>query len=201
MSDTRREARGARFDEAIDRAVRDMLDVEPPAGLRGRVMQRIGRADNLVASAENLVVSAFRRKAAWVAAPLAAAAILVLAVLMPSESGRPPVAPPARAANDVYLPPTPVVRRAPEPRPHVVLANAGTRPPRARQSIAAATLPADSPLEGAQVEALAGPHPIAIDRLAGPPPPSVSAVAVVPIQIRALEVNALTETPRERREE
>jgi hypothetical protein len=101
----------------------------------------------------------------------------------------------------VYLPPTPVVRRAPEPRSQIVLANAGTRPPRARQSIAAAALPADAPFEGAQVEALAAPHPIAIDRLAGPPPPSVSDVIVAPIQIRALEVSALTETPPERREE
>jgi hypothetical protein len=90
MSDTRREARGARFDEAIDRAVRDMLDVEPPAGLHWRVMHRIGRptesfgasAENL-ASPENLVASAFRRKAVWLAAPLAGAAVIVLAVLAP----------------------------------------------------------------------------------------------------------------------
>jgi hypothetical protein len=192
MSETRRDAR---FDEAIDRAVREMLDVEPPAGLRGRVMHRIGRPT------ESVVASAFRRKAVWLAAPLAAAAILVLAVLMPSESGRAPVAPPARAANDVYLPPRPVVRRTPEPRPQIVVAKAGTRPPRARQPIAGATLPADSAFEGAQVEALAGPDPIAIDRLAGPPAARVSDLGVLPIQIRALEVNALTETPRERREE
>jgi len=31
----------ADLDREIDRAVREMLDVEPPAGLRGRVMQRI----------------------------------------------------------------------------------------------------------------------------------------------------------------
>jgi hypothetical protein len=189
MSDTRRDARGARFDEAIDRAVREMLDVEPPAGLRGRVLDRI---ETTRSPGWSWI---------WVAAPLGAAAILVLAVLMPSESGRPPAAPPARAANDVYLPPTPVVRRAPEPRPQIVLANAGTRPPRARQSIAAATLPAASAFEGAQVEALAGPHPIAIDRLAGPPPARVSDLGVSPIQIRALEVSALTETPPERRKE
>lgn len=185
MSETRRDAR---FDEAIDRAVREMLDVEQPAGLRGRVLDRIESP---------------RRSLGWmwIAGPLAAAAILVLALLMPSESGRAPVAPPARAANDVYLPPGPVVRRTPEPRPQIVVAKAGTRPPRARQPIAAATLPADSAFEGAQVEALAGPDPIAIDRLAGPPAARVSDLGVLPIQIRALEVNALTETPRERREE
>jgi hypothetical protein len=195
MSETRHEARDARFDEAIDRAVREMLDVEPPAGLRGRVMHRIGRP------AETFVASAFRRKAVWLGAPLAAAAILVLAILMPSESGRPVVAPPPKAAADVHLPAAPLASRAPRTRPPIVVAKGSTHPPRGRQSIAAATLPADSPVEGAQVEALAGPHPIAIDRLAGPPPPSVSDVGVAPIQIRALEISALTETRPERREE
>ena len=31
----------ADFDKAIDRAVREMLDVEPPAGLRRRVLEQI----------------------------------------------------------------------------------------------------------------------------------------------------------------
>jgi hypothetical protein len=189
MSDTRGDARGASFDEAIDRAVREMLDIEPPAGLRGRVLDLI----------EN------RRSPGWswtwVAAPLAAAAILVLAVLLPSESGRPVVAPPPKVAGDVHLPTVPSAPRAPQTRPPIVVAKTGTRPPRAQQSIAAAMLPADSPFEGARVEALAGPEPIAIDRLAGPPAPSVTDLGVAPIQIRALELNALTETPRERREE
>ena len=169
MSDTRRDARpfdklrvgpsdvegrGARFDEAIDRAVREMLDVEPPAGLRGRVLDRIET-----------------------------------------------VAPPPRAAADVHLPTAPLASRPPQTRPPIVVAKGSTLRPRGQQSIAAATLPADSPFEGAQVEALAGPHPIAIDRLSGPPPPSVSDVSVAPIQIRALEISALTETPPERREE
>ena len=35
------EAGSGRLDAAIDRAVREMLDVEPPAGLRGRVLDRI----------------------------------------------------------------------------------------------------------------------------------------------------------------
>jgi hypothetical protein len=62
MSDTGREVRGAgrdarraRFDDAIDGAVREMLDVEPPAGLRGRVLDRIH------ALPTNPVASAFRR--------------------------------------------------------------------------------------------------------------------------------------------
>jgi hypothetical protein len=200
--DGRRKAEDGRLDVAIDRAVRGILDVEPPAGLRGRVMHRIGRpTEGFAASEESFVASAFRRKAAWVAAPLAAAAMLVLAVLMPSESGRPTVAPAAKAANDVYLPPAPLGPRAPEARPPILVAQGGTRPSRSHQLIAAAALPADESFEQARVEALSGPEPLAVDRLAGPPAPSVNTLGVAPIQIRALEVTALTETPPERREE
>src|SRR6185436_5893100 len=90
--DARREARGARraagrakFDEAIDRAVREMLDVEPPAGLRGRVLDRID------ALSTNPVASALRRNTRiwWLAGPVAAAAVVVLAVMAPWRSATP----------------------------------------------------------------------------------------------------------------
>jgi hypothetical protein len=81
--------RTERLDLAIDRTVRQMLDVEPPPGLRGRVIDRISEVPgasafpNRVASAfPNLVASAFRRKT-WILAPIAAAAIIVLAVMLP----------------------------------------------------------------------------------------------------------------------
>jgi hypothetical protein len=126
MSDTRREARGARFDEAIDRAVREMLDVEQPAGLRGRVMQRIGRprenlgaTDNLVAG-DNLVASAFRRKIAW-AAPLAAAAVIVLALLAPWRHSMTTVSPTgpavAKAEQKRIVLPTEAPKSTPSPTP------------------------------------------------------------------------------------
>ena len=98
------EARGredARFDEAIDRAVREMLDVEPPSGLRGRVLDRLDAlSGDSVASAftTNPVASAFRRNTRniwWIAGPVAAAAILVLAVLVPWRHAAPPVTTPA----------------------------------------------------------------------------------------------------------
>lgn len=85
----------ARLDLAIDRAVREMLDVEPSAGLRGRVM---GRIDAL---STNSVASAFRRKLAWIALPIAAGAVIVLAVLAPWRQTTPqagPSASPAMAA-------------------------------------------------------------------------------------------------------
>jgi hypothetical protein len=88
-------------------------------------MQRIGRptesfvasAENLVASAENLVASAFRRKAAWLSAPLAAAAVIVLAVLAPWRHGTttvPPTGPAvAKAEQKQVVLPT----EAPKPTP------------------------------------------------------------------------------------
>jgi hypothetical protein len=60
-----------------------MLDVEPPAGLRGRVMDRFERP---------------RRGMSWtwVVAPAVAAAVIVLAVLAPRRDAT-PVAPPSIA--------------------------------------------------------------------------------------------------------
>ena len=93
MSNGMREARDARFEEAIDRAVREMLDVEPPAGLRGRVLDRIDAVSTNPST--NPVVSAFRRNSWWIAGPVAAAALLVLAVLVPWRHAAPPIATPA----------------------------------------------------------------------------------------------------------
>jgi hypothetical protein len=79
----------SKLDHEIDRAVREMLDVEPPAGLRGRVL------DRLDALSPNPVASAFRRNFWWIAGPIAAAAILVVAVLVPWRHAAPPIATPA----------------------------------------------------------------------------------------------------------
>jgi hypothetical protein len=75
MSDERRDAWDARLDLAIDRAVREMLDVEPRAGLRARVVALIEtrRFVNL-------------RVASWIMIPLAAAAVLILAILPPRQT-------------------------------------------------------------------------------------------------------------------
>ena len=123
MSDTRREA-GARFDHAIDRAVREMLDVEPPAGLRGRVLDRID------ALSTNSVASALRRKFGWIALPVAAAAVIILAALAPWRHVAQPVVPSgpviARLVPTPIAPPkeTPAPVRSPKtvaiPLPYVM---------------------------------------------------------------------------------
>ena len=112
----RSEVRGPenRIDAAIDHAVREILDVEPPAGLRGRVIARI---DNPTA-----VASGFSRKIFWVGAPLVGAAIVVLAVLLPREQVQPQAPAPITVAT-VQPDPTPEAEsRKPE---------AGSREPEA----------------------------------------------------------------------
>ena len=79
MSDEMREGRGGRFDDAIDRAVREMIDVEPPGDLRARVIGRIERP----------APSGFRW-AVWLLAPVAAAALVILLLLLWLPSGQTP---------------------------------------------------------------------------------------------------------------
>ena len=91
-----------------------MLDVEPPAGLRGRVIARI---DNPTS-----VASGFSRKIFWVGAPLAAAAaIVILALLIPREQTQ--HSPSAPVAVATVQPPS---TRGTEPTPE-----AGSRKPEA----------------------------------------------------------------------
>src|SRR5262245_44280980 len=87
----------ADLDREIDRAVREMLDVEPAAGLRGRVMARIEALEGQTAVGSG---SVFGRTLWWAAAPLAAAALIVIAVWLPrheSTSGVAPAPPPSIA--------------------------------------------------------------------------------------------------------
>jgi hypothetical protein len=156
MSDERgrrREAGGAeaRFDLAIDRAVREMLDVEPPAGLRGRVLRRIEGGDS-----RSRVASGFGGKILWTALPVAAAAMVMLA-LLPSRTLEPPR--PVTVAR-VESPKTPSViapGTVPEPEPAAAgrapvrsAARNTTRPvtrPVAERAVVAASLPAGEYVE------------------------------------------------------
>lgn len=101
-----REVRGAEggVDAVIDRAVREMLDIEPPAGLRGRVLRRIESGDRAGASG-------LTRRLAWLALPIAAAALLILALRTPSPAPMNPVAPVSVARVDPRQP-TPAARPA-----------------------------------------------------------------------------------------
>src|SRR3954470_13452483 len=86
----------ADLDREIDGAVRAMLDAEPPAAFRARVLSRIEDASVPVASAvASAVGSAFRRKLLFIGTPIAIAATILIAMLLPSRQR---VAPPASSA-------------------------------------------------------------------------------------------------------
>jgi len=94
------------LDEAIDRAVREMLDVEPRADLRARVMAQ------LPASGSRLPAAGFRLPASrWILVPLAAAALIVLGVLVARRGGPVSTQPPASAKGPEVLAPVPEPRQ------------------------------------------------------------------------------------------
>ena len=209
MSDergARREARGARparrslgeggFDTAIDRAVREMLDVEPPTGLRGRVMDRIESPRRGIAWT-------------WLAAPVAAAAIIVVAVMAPwrdAAPGRPTASAGVATVETPRGVPPSVATKTTEPvTPHAPKATSinATRIAVARPGrlVEAADAAAVEDVNFSAIDALAGPQAIAIERLADPLPSSMRSIEPAPLQIPALEITAIPETPRERREE
>ena len=195
---------GIGFDVAIDRAVREMLDVEPPPGLRGRVLDGIELSSNSVASA-------FRRKIFWIAAPVAAAAILVLAVLLPSKTPTTVVDPERTVATTPLRPRSPAGspsrRRARRRSHHCARAASGRR--RADGHAAAADA-AGRPRRGRRRNDRRRPTSCgsipsprrrrwrAGDR-AGTRQTPFSPSTLHRAEIPALEIRPISDTPRERR--
>ena len=198
-----------RLDVAIDRAVREMLDVEPPAGLRGRVMERIS------------VASAFGRKPrfqrkAWALLPIAAATVIVLAVMIPWHRDTrlvnlSPGPAPAPRGVTTARPPAPGPT-APSSAPLAMSPPSGATP----ASRAAAQRPESKGIRAAladdgaadpsageqtQIAALEGPAPLRVQELTAPAATPMKSIDVSPIRIAALEVNALPDGPRERQHE
>jgi hypothetical protein len=104
----------ADLDKAIDRAVREMLDVEPPADLRAAVIARI---DERPASSFQLPAFSFQRFAVLVGTAAAVVLVLVLArysavptappPLVARGGDRPMVVPPALPQSPIDIPTTP----------------------------------------------------------------------------------------------
>jgi hypothetical protein len=197
QGDRRSGIRDQVLDAAIDGAVREMLDVEPAADLRDRVMDRIdGRPTNSVASA-------FGRNFWTLAVPVAAAAVIVLAVLAPWRDAPLIEQPPFTSRGDTRLTaeataPPPIVPPAPPREPVQATRVAANRP--APGTVLAADATGED-VNFTAVAALASPPSIALERLAEPAPASLPSIEPAPLEIRALQINALSETPRERREE
>lgn len=98
------------LDRAIDRTVREMLDVQQPAGFRSRVMERLERSTGFT----DRVPSTFKWKLLF---PIAAAAVLILAVLAPWRASAPAVLPSAPQAARVEALPVPTPKPGASQRP------------------------------------------------------------------------------------
>jgi hypothetical protein len=183
------------LDDAIDGAVREMLDVEPAADLRARVMAR------LPAAGDQLPATGFRVPGFGFA--LAAAALIVVAVFIARREPAAPQAPVAAHGVDRHLPADIIATAAPpnQPAPPAVRGRgrARTADTPVERRVLAAT--ADEDTNFSAIAALAAPASIDVGRLQPPGTTALPSFAPEPMTIRALEVSALPEPPRERREE
>src|SRR4051794_9659993 len=214
----------ADFDKAIDGAVREMLDLEPRADLRARVIAQLPASGSFVSSVAsgsflNSVASGFSRNRVVFGSFLhsvasgfsrnrvvfaAAAAAIVLAVLV---LRRPEPLPQARVAAhgpDQHLPAeasprntrraTAAAPEIPSRRP-IVVARASTNA-EPRRIIAAVDETED--VNFSAVAAISAPRSLDVPRLQPPSSIVLPPFAPQPMTIRSLEVTALAETPRER---
>ncbi len=159
-----------------------MLDAEPPAGFRARVLGRLERP---------------ARRFTWtrVAVPLAVLAIVILAIFVsrrdagivapsPADRPLPTTTPPVVTLN---LPPSPVTPSAPPP--------AG-RTTTARRIVRASSVTVQLPQEDARaLPPLGAPSPIALKAIEHGTATTLTGIDVSPIAVPPLEVNALSDTP------
>jgi hypothetical protein len=183
-------------DRAIDLVVREMMEVEPRADLRARVIERIEHPGAFVG---RVFRPGFRLT--WMMASIAAAAVLAVAVVL-WQAAKPI---PSRPVTEVVVHPSdmrrpPIIPRPQEPRRTLVR----TATPEDRRVTAAVATTDDTKFSSAPppgfavIDALAPPPPIVIEQIAPADPPVVAGLAIAPLPLPALEVNALTDSPRER---
>jgi hypothetical protein len=160
-----RDAQGmptSRVDRAIDRAVRKMMQVDPPAGLRRRVMSRIEAPP----ARRSIFVPAF--------AAAAAVAVLVLGIIA-ARQGRPVrsgVDAPATAVIETPRPADTRVAQAPSPEPAAA--------PRSRRAARERTGFRREPIPMAPVDEIFGERTSAITAAAAPTADAVWPVASAP---------------------
>lgn len=168
---------------AIDLVARRMLDAEPPAGFRDRVLDRLGP----------------RRRPTWLwVAAAAAAAVLLFVVLRPLSTNAPPV----RAGID-HVQPLPAVKpiQAPTPHPQVLASARPSQLPRVQPRRGGTANDVPDQEDASVVAPLAAPASIAVADIDTGASRRPGSLAVRPIEIPALDVSALTEAPEDRREE
>jgi hypothetical protein len=168
-------------DAAIDRVAREMLDAEPAADLRRRVLTRIDGTERST-------------RWVWIALPLATAAVVILAILLWRPAGTSPtpagtVQPPLEATKQ----PAPIAR----PVPPVVDDTREPERPAATARAAATTAVLPAP-DDQTVAPLSAPEPLSVPVIENGRATPMNVMQVVPISLKPLEVDALDETPQAR---
>ena len=188
------------LDRAIDRAAREMLDVEPRADLRARVLSRLRDHGSRLPTA-GFTLPAFGLR---MLATVATAAVVLLLVLL-ARSGAPvmPQPPVMARGGDQHLPAemTAVKGVASVPAAAPAERGGGVRRVAARPPARVVAAAVDEDRNFSAIAALAGPPAIDVAGLEAPAAGALPSFAPEPMSIRALDVSALPETPRERREE
>lgn len=168
----------ARLDDAIDGAVREMLDVEPPDGLRHRVIERLPAFAKAPAgkpaSGSQLPAAGFRLPASGWLVGAAAAAMVVLAVFL--TRGTPPQ--PETTTVQAPLAAAPVTA-APALEPRVVPTAPETSAPARRRNVVAVSR-AEQAIAGAGY----APAPGAADTIE--PLQSLAPIQVAPVGQRPM---------------
>jgi len=157
------------LDQAIDRAVREMLDVEPPADLRGRVIAQLPVAGSRV------LVFGFRRFAVLAAV----AALLVLGVTLARRSEPPAERPLVAHGGDQQLPPD-ARPLAPLEAPSASQRVVSTSTNAARPAAFASAASTDATVAGSTIDPLKSITPIEVA------PIGQTSIAPDPIAVRPL---------------
>ena len=176
------------IDRAIDRAVRDIMSVEPPAGLRRRVLSRLEAPPRRVALLP------------WCTGVVGALAAVVLAVLL-LEPSPAPVAPPLVEQAAKAPAPSPVATPTPQstPEPASVAGAQTARPTTTDTAIRMPRVTNVFGTPGAGVTAAAAdledvvfpetPTAAAREETAGMPPPiSIPPITIPPLQVEPVRV-------------
>jgi hypothetical protein len=174
------------LDDAIDRTVRDMMDVDPAAGLTRRVLAKIdepmrGR------------VLTFPRLAA-ITAFAAAAVVLAIAMVLrtsPRDSGQLATTTTPRAVNPPVANAIPSPSR-PTPLPPTPTLNPSHRATAVDRHVEAASISSENDVVIAPLNAM---EPIRFAPI-GPQTIVVTTIGIDPIQISPLRMDPLSSTPQ-----
>ncbi|HTI39363.1 MAG TPA: hypothetical protein VL484_17495 [Vicinamibacterales bacterium] len=167
------------FDRQLDRAIRSMLDVDPPRALRARVLASLEQPGRRTVS--------FAR---WAAVAAAAAVALGALIAAPWHTAAPPIVSSAQV-HDVPLPAsvTPALPRVFAAIP------AASRPSSQRGAVHAAVLAANDVPAESGVTALERPAALSVTTIAPPVTSTLPSIQPAPLRVSALELPALEMPP------